>query len=48
MLKANADADKARRELVEAKNNAEGLVHQTEKQLEEHSDKVSEDVKAEI
>ena len=45
---ANADADKARRELVEAKNNAEGLVHQTEKQLEEHSDKVSEDVKAEI
>ena len=45
---ANADADKARRELVEAKNNAEGLVHQTEKQLEEHGDKVSDDVKAEI
>ena len=45
---ANADADKARRELVEAKNNAEGLVHQTEKQLAEHSDKVSDDVKAEI
>ena len=45
---ANADADKARRELVEAKNNAEGLIHQTEKQLEEHSDKVSDDVKAEI
>lgn len=45
---ANADADKARRELVEAKNNAEGLVHQTEKQLQEHGDKVSDDVKAEI
>ena len=45
---ANADADKARRELVEAKNNAEGLVHQTEKQLAEHTDKVSDDVKAEI
>ena len=45
---ANADADKARRELVEAKNNAEGLIHQTEKQLAEHSDKVSDDVKAEI
>ena len=45
---ANADADKARRELVEAKNNAEGLIHQTEKQLEEHADKVSGDVKAEI
>ena len=45
---ANAGADKARRELVEAKNHAEALVHQTEKQLEEHADKVSEDVKAEI
>jgi molecular chaperone DnaK len=45
---ANAGADKARRELVEAKNHAEALVHQTEKQLEEHGDKVSGDVKAEI
>ncbi|MEZ5986267.1 MAG: molecular chaperone DnaK [Hyphomonas sp.] len=45
---ANAGADKARRELVEAKNHAEALVHQTEKQLEEHADKVSGDVKAEI
>jgi molecular chaperone DnaK len=33
---------------VEAKNHAEALVHQTEKQLEEHGDKVSEDVKGEI
>ncbi|MEZ5999577.1 molecular chaperone DnaK [Hyphomonas sp.] len=45
---ANAGADKARRELVEAKNHAEALVHQTEKQLEEHGDKVSEDIKGEI
>nr|WP_321439707.1 molecular chaperone DnaK [uncultured Hyphomonas sp.] len=45
---ANAGEDKARRELVEAKNHAEALVHQTEKQLEEHGDKVSEDVKSEI
>ncbi|KCZ85177.1 chaperone protein DnaK [Hyphomonas adhaerens MHS-3] len=45
---ANAGEDKARRELVEAKNHAEALVHQTEKQLEEHGDKVSEDVKGEI
>ena len=45
---ANAGADKARRELVEAKNHAEALVHQTEKQLAEHGDKVSEDVKGEI
>jgi molecular chaperone DnaK len=45
---ANAEADKARRELIEAKNNAEALAHQTEKQVEEHGDKVGEDVKTEI
>ena len=45
---ANAGADKARRELVEAKNNSEALIHQTEKQVEEHADKVSAEVKAEI
>ena len=45
---ANAEADKQRRELVEAKNNAEALAHQTEKQLDEHGDKVSEEVKTEI
>ena len=44
----NAEADKQRRELVEAKNNAEALAHQTEKQLEEHGDKVSVEVKTEI
>jgi len=37
---ANAEADKGRRELVEAKNQAESLIHSTEKSLEEHSDKV--------
>ena len=36
----NAEADKARRELVEAKNQAEGLIHSTEKSMEEHADKV--------
>ncbi len=45
---ANAEADKQRRELVEAKNNAEALAHQTEKQLEEHGDKVDDAVKTEI
>jgi molecular chaperone DnaK len=45
---ANAGADKARRELVEAKNHAEALVHQTEKQLAEHESKVTAEVKAEI
>jgi len=37
---ANADADKKRRELVEAKNQAESLIHSTEKSIEEHGDKV--------
>ena len=36
----NAEADKERRELIEAKNQAESLVHSTEKSIEEHSDKV--------
>ncbi len=37
---ANADADKARKELVEAKNQAESLLHSTKKSLAEHGDKV--------
>ncbi|MDH5798158.1 MAG: molecular chaperone DnaK [Paracoccaceae bacterium] len=37
---ANAEADKERRELVEARNQAESLIHSTEKSLEEHGDKV--------
>ena len=36
----NADADKERRELIEAKNEAESLIHSTEKSMEEHADKV--------
>ena len=36
----NAEADKARRELVEAKNQAESLIHGTEKSVKEHGDKV--------
>ena len=37
---ANADADKAKRAGVEARNQAESLVHQTEKTLSENGDKV--------
>ncbi|WP_299026499.1 molecular chaperone DnaK [uncultured Sulfitobacter sp.] len=36
----NADADKERRSLIEAKNQAESLIHSTEKSMEEHADKV--------
>ncbi|AWB49946.1 molecular chaperone DnaK [Gemmobacter aquarius] len=37
---ANAEADRERRELVEAKNQGESLVHSTKKSLAEHGDKV--------
>ena len=39
---ANAESDKKRRALVEARNQAEALVHSTEKSLKEYGDKVSE------
>ncbi|HWU64570.1 MAG TPA: molecular chaperone DnaK [Ensifer sp.] len=39
---ANADADKKRRETVEAKNQAESLIHSSEKSLKDYGDKVSE------
>ena len=45
---ANADADKKRREVVEARNHAESLIHSTEKSVKEHGDKVSEEVRKEI
>jgi molecular chaperone DnaK len=38
---ANADADKKRRETVEARNQTEALVHQVEKNLAEHGDKLA-------
>ena len=38
---ANATEDKKRRELVEAKNQGESLVHSTEKSLKDYGDKVS-------
>jgi molecular chaperone DnaK len=43
-----AEEDKKRRGAAEAKNNAESLIHSTEKQLAEHGDKVSAEVKQEI
>jgi molecular chaperone DnaK len=43
-----AEEDKQRREAAEAKNNAEGLVHSTERQLVEHGDKVDASLKTEI
>jgi molecular chaperone DnaK len=43
-----AEEDKKRRAAAEAKNNAESLIHTTEKQLQEFGDKVAPDVKTEI
>ncbi|HSG33775.1 MAG TPA: molecular chaperone DnaK [Sphingomonadaceae bacterium] len=43
-----AEEDKARRAAAEAKNNADSLVHATEKQLEENGDKIDSDLKAQI
>jgi molecular chaperone DnaK len=40
---ANAEADKTRRETVEAKNQAESLVHSSEKSLADYGDKVTEE-----
>jgi molecular chaperone DnaK len=37
---ANAEADRKRREMVEAKNQAEAMIHQVEKNLKEHGDKM--------
>src|ERR1700743_457208 len=45
---AHAGEDKKRRELVEARNQADGLLHSTEKALSEHGDKVSPDEKTAI
>ncbi|MEC9435342.1 MAG: molecular chaperone DnaK [Pseudomonadota bacterium] len=45
---ANAEADKKRREVVEAKNHAESLIHGAEKSLADHGDKAGAEVKAEI
>jgi molecular chaperone DnaK len=44
----NAASDKQRRELVDLKNQADGLIHSTEKNLSDHGDKVTAAIKAEI
>ena len=45
---ANADADKAAKETAEKVNGADSMIFQTEKQLKEFGDKLSEDKKAPI
>jgi len=43
-----AEDDKKRREAAEAKNNADSLVHATERQIEENGDKIDASLKSEI
>lgn len=45
---AFAEEDKKRRAVAEARNQADSLAHTTERQLVEHGDKVTPEVKAEI
>jgi len=41
----NAEADAARKDLIEIKNNAESTLYQSEKSFEEHKDKLDEETK---
>ena len=45
---ANAEADKKRKKMVELKNQGESLIHMSEKNLEEHGDKIGGAEKEEI
>jgi molecular chaperone DnaK len=44
----NAEADKKKKELIDAKNMAESTIFSAEKSLKEYGDKVSDDVKKEV
>ncbi|MDD4816815.1 MAG: molecular chaperone DnaK [Victivallaceae bacterium] len=46
--KAHADQDKAAKEKIEVKNQADSMVYQVEKQLKEFGDKLSAEVKAPV
>jgi molecular chaperone DnaK len=43
-----AEEDKKRRAAAEARNQADSLVHATQKQLEEHGDKIDADLKSQV
>ena len=44
----HAEEDKRRKEAIEARNHADGLIYSTEKSLKEHGEKVSPDVRRQI
>ena len=43
-----AEEDKKRKESAEARNQADSLVHATEKQIEEHGDKIDAELKSDV
>lgn len=45
---ANAEDDKKRRELIEIRNRSEAMVHEAEKNVAEHGDKIGEEEKSAI
>jgi len=45
---SHAEEDKAKRELVDARNQGEGLIHASEKNLKEYGDKVDDETKTAI
>jgi molecular chaperone DnaK len=45
---AHASEDTAKRELIEARNQADGIIYTTEKSLKEHSDQIDSETKANI
>jgi len=44
----NADADAKRRQTIEAKNEIDSLVYTTQKSLDEHKEKISDEIKTEV
>merc|ERR1711916_124691 len=45
---ANADSDKKKLEEIEARNNADSIVHSTDKSLKEHGEKIPKEDKEKI
>ncbi len=45
---AHADEDKRRREMIEARNGADSLIYSTEKTLQEHSERISAEIKSDV
>jgi len=44
----HADEDRRKKELIEARNSADGLIYATEKTLEENADKIDPDTRAQV